>query len=267
MAKSGSFGVGVNWPGGQAEIRWNSATESANNRSLVTVELWGKTSGFTTGGGQGGYWELEIDGQTSVRGSAPLTVSGSWKKLASWSRYVGHSSDGSKSAWVGVRSGSMGGTSWTSTSFTTRQVELDDFDRRPAAVYGRSVSNITAVSARISWGAPSANGTLRQYHYRVRTPPNSGGTILAEGYTDDSRRYVDLTNLPPGTLMGFIVQAENQDGWGDWSDSYAEFETLPGGRRKVDGVWRDIVRWRKTADGWKRTRRWKKTADGWRPTR
>ena len=86
MAKSGTFGVGVNWPGGQAEIRWRSATDSSNNRSRVYVELWAKTTGFTTGGGQGGTWRLEIDGQTSDRHTAPLTVNGSWTKVAEWTQ-------------------------------------------------------------------------------------------------------------------------------------------------------------------------------------
>lgn len=242
---------------------WWTEDDSGNNRSKVYVQMQGrKTDGYTTYGTYEG--DVYIGGWLGVSSSSESIGSG-WTDLGGnrWN-WIGHNSDGSKTTTLGAR-GRIPGTSFGSTQSGTGNVTLTNYTRLPSAPGTPSVSDIGPQSASFSWSAPgSVGGGIVEYQYQY---DSDGSSFPSPGtVSTGSSRSASRSDLEPGKTYWLRVRARNGDGWGSWSGTRS-FETLGGGRRKVAGVWRDVVRWRKVSGQWKKVRRWKKVSGVWKPTR
>ncbi len=131
----------------------------------------------------------------------------------------------------------------------------------PAPVIGA----ITQTSIAFTIAQPSNNGGLPVTTYNLQASRNAAFTDIARSWSSGSSNQ-SATPLNPGTLHYIRYQAVNSKGAGGWSPVRSA-TTLPGGRRKVAGVWVNVVRWVKVAGVWKRTRRWRKVAGTWVLTR
>lgn len=207
---SGDFSVSNNSSGTDTEIRYAEATYPDDNESTVTVSLYARTSVGTFGQGS---WVLRVGGQTYTRGGW-FSGSSSWERVATVTRSgIPHNSSGAQNIPLGVESGGIPNTSWTSTA-GTRDVDLTTFDRSPGAPSGLSSSSgYREISG--SWNAASSPGTpILEYQYRYSTNTSyTNGLTLSNG---TSRSFTKAVNSD-STRYYWSVRARNAGGWGPWS--------------------------------------------------
>ena len=260
---SGVFGVSNNSQGLHTQITWWTADDAGNNRTRVYAKLQARRDSATTFGN--GSWTLYVNGSGQTT-NAYRSVGTGWVDICEHNWLVGHNSDGRKQITISV-SGGIGGTSWSSTSGSSSPW-LTDYSRPPGTMSAPTISEIGPTSAKISWSAPSSAVSISDYDLHVCTDDVHSSSVCQAHYswTGNSSRSKTLTNLDPGTKYYAALRARSSEGTGGWS-AWKSFETLGGGRRKVAGVWRNVLRWRKVNGQWKKVRRWKKVSGVWKPTR
>ncbi|MGW9345581.1 fibronectin type III domain-containing protein [Streptomyces albidoflavus] len=135
----------------------------------------------------------------------------------------------------------------------------------PATPNTPNVSNLQADRMTLSWNIPADNGAgIDQMLLR------QSSTLDFSSYIDHPRggnvTSAEIAGLTPGATYYWRVYAHNSQGYSGSSGVRTQ-ATRTGGRRKVDGVWRDIERWRKVDGAWRRVVRWRKVDGAWRRTR
>lgn len=153
--------------------------------------------------------------------------------------------------WARIRN-SVGWSPWSGRrAFTT--LKVPDAPARPA------VSNVTQVSARVTFSPPTNNGGAAIVEYQVGYGVSSGAPVTAVSATSPKV----ISNLVPGTKYYFWVRARNSVGWGPWSASNA-VTTLAGARILVGGVWKTAVPYVRVGGVWKLARPWTRSTGIWR---
>lgn len=221
----GTVGVSNNSSGLNTEIRWWASDDPGNNRSLVYSELWARRNSSTTYGN--GSWCLYIAG---VQGcwSGTKSIGTGWVHIMSHSVWVGHSANGTGSAWMDV-SGGIPGTSWTSTwgGFTAY---LTDYVVLPYAPYDVRVraGSVTTTSFGVDYGRNSHDPFDRPDQAEWALDPGFSNIVWRDegpqGYTDPSGGAGPA--LTPGTTHYVRIRHHTSAGWGPWSVTVSQV-TLP----------------------------------------
>lgn len=169
-----------------AKIEWSSTTNNTTNTSSVTAKLYYKrnNTGFTTYGS--GSFSITIDGEKQTQ-SATLTITEStWVLAMTATKTVSHSNDGTKSITISA-TGSISGTTLTSTSCTGR-VALDTIPRASTIT---SAGNVTLGNAcNVKWTPASASFrykikfVLGEWSYTTSAiHPNTTSAYTYKGYS------------------------------------------------------------------------------------
>lgn len=218
---SGSFPVANNSSGTETEIRYAETVHESANTSDVAVSLYARTSVGTFGDGT---WILRIGVQTFTR-SSRFNGSTDWERVANAVRYdTPHTSDGGLNIPVGVESGGISGTSWSSTS-GTRDVEFEDIDREPGKISGlESTGGYREISG--TWPPASTPSGLPILEYRYRYSSNTGYTDGGTASVGKSRSFSHSV-AKDSTRYYWSVSARNADGWGPWSGNASVYSLPP----------------------------------------
>lgn len=219
----GTFGVGVNWSGGTAEIRWSSEDDQNNNRSLVHVSLYAHTSGFTTYGTSQFLMRANGDGWSGWN----VSIGGGWTHIAQRDVWTGHGANGALGMEVGVVQGEVLNTSFNNAS-GTQWVSMTDYVVLPYAPYNVAVdgASITTTSFGVQYFI-SSHDHVDVNHAQWATDPYFNNVVWLDtqsyGYTSPGGVSVQLT---PGTTHYVRIQSHTARGWGPWSATVSA-TTLP----------------------------------------
>lgn len=197
---------------------WESSTDPANNRSLVSYYLDIYDNNGSYGGYGTGSWSATIAG-VGYSGSLSYDFtgnSGASYRVVSNSTWVTHNGDGtggaSATAWFG------GSSPVGNAGIGTVSIGLTDFFRPPGAPDIASLSR-TSDGSKITMTAtvPSSPLTITNYYFRYSTDNSNWYGV---GYTGSSATTFSNWSVPSSTVGYYIsAQAANSDGWGSAGNS------------------------------------------------
>ncbi|KJL39902.1 hypothetical protein [Microbacterium trichothecenolyticum] len=134
--------------------------------------------------------------------------------------------------------------------------------------YNRGATHGAAITADIAewWlGVPGAAGSALVWQDGTGAPGNGPNS-----YTNPQGNGL---GAGPGPLLlpglDYYVRIKSDAygvGWSGWSATFS-LRTLPNGRIKTGGSYRDLIRWRKISGVWRRSIRWRKVDGTWRRVR
>lgn len=121
-----------------------------------------------------------------------------------------------------------------------------------------AVSNLTQLTATVTWTPPASGGTgILEYELGYGTSSAGPSTTIS------GNPPRNLTGLLPGRTYYFWVRARNAVGWGAWSNPTVA-KTIAGARVKASGVWKDAVPYVKVAGVWRVARPWVRYVGVWK---
>ena len=210
---SGTFGVSNNSAGLNTEVRWSTGDDAANNRSLVTAELWARRNSATTYGS--GSWGMNISGNPFTENSTK-SVGTSWVLIMSRQIWHTHAANGTMSGTISV-SGGIPGTSWTSTSGSGGYYGTDYY--RPPSMYGPpTASSITANSFTVSWPTAGSWVGVSNYELHVcRTPAHDPSGSPWYSWVGSAATSVNVTGAQRNTQYYASVRVQDSEGTSDWT--------------------------------------------------
>lgn len=176
------------------------------------------------------------------------------KTFIDWSFDVVHSSDGTKTVDYTVHFDSTGNPVLGNSGSSEASLDLTPI-AQPTDVPGNpTFSDNLPGTITVSWTKPSDDGgaviqyyRLRRYTGRSLVPPYKD-YIVKKGLT------TTITDIVPGTLYTFLVQAYNasaiNDGFSDPSGSEA-IQTVGGGYVRYGGRWKAAIPYVRHGGKWK----------------
>lgn len=182
------------------KLTWSSVLSTTlENTSAVTVSLYYKKSSkvsVATSGTISG--KLFIDGVGyKYSKSATLSCNNTYKLIATKTVEIEHDSDGTKKITLDV-TGGIGGTTFTSSSFSEKTVALDTIPRYATPVIG--VISAAQTTLTVPWTSDASLGLLNIFVngslYETLNNPGTSGTIV-------------VSNLSPNTQYTILLQGSH----------------------------------------------------------
>lgn len=221
------------------------------------------------------YWRRNSYGYSSYNGSASwsITIAGvsfsgtvnfnapaggaiGETLIASRSQYI---SSGYNVYCVGYFNSDVSPGSATAAAYENLPVPAT----APPAPKMRVPDQITQTSMRVQFDSQGDGGSaVTSWGLQRATDQAFTQNVVQIGSSGTSV----VTGLNPGTQYWWRARGQNAIGVGAWSSAVSA-TTLPGGRRKVAGSWKNVIRWLKVSGVWRRTRRWRKVNGAWVLTR
>lgn len=206
-----------NWSGANSwsagRIEWSSKSNgSSANSSNVTVKLYGRRSdGGTSYNASASNFSITINGSTSRRTSG-ITIAGTnWTLIHSYTRTVGHNSDGSKSITI------SGGGNITGTTFninsSSRSITLDKIPRYATITTWKNTA-VTQTTATFNWAANAACDVV-QYSLNGGSWTNTSGTTFT------------VSGLTPNTSYAVKIKVRRTDSKLTTESSVVNIKTQP----------------------------------------
>lgn len=212
MAWSSDFGTSNSYVVFQLEVVPGSS-DTANNRTPVTVRLWARrtNTGYTTWGT--GYVTMSVDGVNRDSGTKSISITSSNSVMHEWSGYVNHNSDGTKTLTV---TGSIQISGVLSSSVSSFSVALARIPRASTFTVNKSTCELgTSFTVTVSKAASSFTHSISYYmgaERRYLQAWNGTGTVasatppLTDGaYMPNSTSYsttVVVDTYSGSTLVG-----------------------------------------------------------------
>lgn len=202
---SGGFNFEADGPL-QGRIEWGSSSNGPiANSSNVSATLYARrTDGYTTTGRSwSGY--VQIGSSTKpVEFDDSVDVGGDWVVMAALSNVtIGHSSDGSGSAYLyGEITGPSGTSLASRTSVGSATVTLDKIPRY--ATSNQSLNTKTVNSIKMNW---SSDSTIDYIWYST----NNGSSWTAVGSVNASSGNYTITGLSPNTTYNIKTRVRRKD--------------------------------------------------------
>lgn len=133
----------------------------------------------------------------------------------------------------------------------------------PPAPTQPQFSLITSTTVRVTFSSNGTGGSAIT-SWELRFGPD-GGTILSpQNWSITSSGTSDITDLTPGSYYAAWARGKNANGAGAWSSGNSFF-TLPGGRLRSGGIWKNGVPYVKVAGVWKPAVPYVKVGGVWKP--
>lgn len=123
-------------------------------------------------------------------------------------------------------------------------------------------SLITATSVRVQF-SNQGDGGSPTLEWQLRFGPDGSAILSSQNWNIVSNGTSDVQNLNPGSYYAAWARGRNANGWGAWSPGNS-FYTLPGGRVKAAGVWKNGVPYVKVNGVWKPAVPYVKVAGVWK---
>lgn len=189
----------------KARIDWSSTSNTLNNQSSVTADLYYAKSSSSTGATYGdGSFTITINGSSkTINTRITLNPNDAWVKVGSHTVTVAHTSDGSKSITISA-TGGIPGLTFSSTNCSATVI-LDKIPRATTPTFG---SNLT-IGATMTINLSPADSTF--YH----TVSYSWGSSMAGVIGFNVKTSVSWTipmtfcnGIPNGTQGTLFITAE-----------------------------------------------------------
>lgn len=253
------------------KLTWSATQNVGKNQSTIkwTLKSYGRKSNEWW---MAGNFKVVIDGSTVYSSSTRIKMYGNGATtIASGSKTLTHSADGSKSFNVSIQAGIYyNAVNCTgSGSFT-----LDKIARNPNAPTSVSISaghgNYVGIGDTVTIKWSGASGVITGYKIQYKwgnndwTDYKSVSSTATSGNTTDTISNSNLNIKMSGTALKYRVCALN----GSLASAYKESNTLTVSgvmKVKVSGSWKKGTTWVKVSGSWKRAKRvWVKVSGTWK---
>ena len=253
------------------KLTWSATQDVAKNQSKIswTLKSYGRKS---TEWWMAGNFKVVIDGSTVYSSSTRIKMYGNGATtIASGSKTLTHSADGTKSFKVSIEAGIY----YTAVNCTgSKTFTLDQIARNPNAPTAVSITaghgNYVGLGDTVTIKWSGASGVITGYKIQYSRGGSAWSdyktvsTTATSGQTTDAFTSTDFNTNAAGNAVKYRVCALN----GSLASAYKESNTLYISgvmKAKVSGSWKKGTTWVKVSGSWKRAKRvWVKVNGAWK---
>lgn len=250
------------------KLSWSATQDVAKNQSKIswTLKSYGRKSNEWW---MAGNFKVVIDGSTVYSSSTRIKMYGNGATtIASGSKTLTHSADGTKSFKVSIEAGIY----YTAVNCTgSKTFTLDKIARNPNAPTAVSITaghgNYVGLGDTVTIKWSGASGVITGYKIQY----SRGGSAWADYKTVSTTATSGSTTdafTGTGNMAGYAVKYRVCALNGSLASAYKESNTLyiSGVMKvKVSGAWKTGSTWVKVSGSWKRAKRvWVKVNGAWK---
>jgi hypothetical protein len=141
------------------------------------------------------------------------------------------------------------------------RAEFQTLAYSPSQTRPRVIDNVTQLGFHYAFDGPADDGGAGILEYQVAYGADPNQAQYYIGSNGDN----NITGLSPATTYYVWSRARNQNGWSDWSPRW-DVRTSSGGRRKLAGVWREVLPMVRSGGVWKVAQPYVKKDGVWKRT-